>query len=106
MAELIVIDQVLIAQRQSKDALADQRLDLVLDQLLAARVAEAGREPIDETDRPIGRAEQQRPGVRRCFRRRKPPPPDGLRPLQIQTNPGYTLFASGRSANPANTNSQ
>ena len=59
-----MIDQVLIAQRQSEDALADQRLDLVLDQLLAARVAEAGGKAIDETDRPIGRAEQQRPGVR------------------------------------------
>jgi hypothetical protein len=52
MAELIVIVEVLIAERQSEHALADQRLDLVLDQLLAARVAEAGRKPIDETDRP------------------------------------------------------
>ena len=92
MAELIAIDQVLIAQRQSEDALADQRLDLVLDQLLAARVTKAGGKAIIEPDRPIGRAEQQRP----CIRGAR------LRPLQIQTNPGYTLFASGRSANPAN----
>jgi hypothetical protein len=33
MAKLIVTDQLLIAERQPKDALADQRLDLVLDQL-------------------------------------------------------------------------
>ena len=54
MAQLIVIDEVLIAERQSEHPLADQRLDLVLDQVLAARVAEAGGEPIDETDRPVG----------------------------------------------------
>ena len=59
-----MIVKVLIAQPQSEHALANQRLDLVLDQLLAARVAEAGREPIDETDRPVGRAKQQRAGVR------------------------------------------
>jgi hypothetical protein len=60
MTEVIVIDQVLIAERQSDHALADQRRDLVLDLLLAARFAEAGREPIDETDRPVRRAEQHR----------------------------------------------
>ena len=45
MAQLIVIDQVLIAERQSEHPLADQRLDLVLDQLLAARVPKAGGKP-------------------------------------------------------------
>ena len=64
MAQLIVIVEVLIAERHSEHALADQRLDLVLDQVLAARVAEAGGEPIDETDRPVGRAKQHRAGVR------------------------------------------
>ena len=100
MPELVVVDQVLIAQRQSEHALADQRLDLVLDQLLAARVAEAGREAIDETDRPIGRAKQQRAGVRSdasaVESRHHRTAFDGL---QIQTNPGYSLFASRRSAN-------
>ena len=64
MAELIVIDQVFIAQRQSKHPLADQRLDLVLDQPWAAKIAEAGGEAIDEADRPVGRAKQHRAGVR------------------------------------------
>jgi hypothetical protein len=64
MAELIVVDQVFIARRQSEHPLADQRLDLVLDQLLAARVAEAGGEAIDEADRPVGRAKQHRARVR------------------------------------------
>ena len=54
MAQVIVIVEVLIAERQSEHPLADQRLDLVLDQVPAARVAEAGGEPIDETDRPVG----------------------------------------------------
>ena len=63
MAELIVIDQVFIAQRQSKHPLADQRLDLVLDQPWAAKIAEAGGEAIDEADRPVGReaASRRRP---------------------------------------------
>jgi Arginase family len=47
--------EVLIAQPQSEHALADQRLDPVLDQLLTARVAEAGRKPVDETARSVGR---------------------------------------------------
>ena len=64
MAELIVVDQVFIAERQSEHPLADQGLDLVLDQLWPTRVAEAGGEPIDDTDRSVGRAKQQRPGVR------------------------------------------
>lgn len=50
--------------KESEDALADQRLDSVLDQFLAAPVAKAGGEPIDDPDRPIGRAEQQRPRIR------------------------------------------
>jgi hypothetical protein len=57
MAELIVIDQLLIAERQSEHPLADQRLDLVLNQ-------PTGGEAIDETNRPIHRAKQQRAGVR------------------------------------------
>ena len=64
MAQLIVVDQVLVAERQSEHPLADQRLDLVLDQPRAAKVAEAGGEAIDEADRPIGRAKQHRAGVR------------------------------------------
>ena len=64
MAKLIVIDQVLIAERQPKHALADQRLDLVRDQLWVAKVTEAGGKAIDEADRPVGRAKQHRPGVR------------------------------------------
>ena len=60
-----MVDQVLIARRQSEHPLADQRLDLVLDQLRAAKVAEAGGEAINQADRPVRRAKQQRAGVRR-----------------------------------------
>ena len=65
MAKLIVIDQVLIAERQPKHVLADQRIDLVRDQLGVAKVTEAGGKAIDEADRPVGRAKQHR---RRQFR--------------------------------------
>jgi hypothetical protein len=64
MAELIVVVQVVVAHRKPKHPLADQRLDLVLNQLWAARVTEAGRETIDEPDRPVSRAKQHRAGVR------------------------------------------
>jgi len=64
VTELIVVDQVFIAERQSEHPLADQCLDLMLDQLRAAKVAEAGREAIDEADRPVGRAKQHPASVR------------------------------------------
>ncbi len=59
-----MVDQVFIARRQSEHPLADQRLDLVLNQFRAAKVAEAGGEAIDEADRPIGRVQKHRAGVR------------------------------------------
>ena len=64
MAELIVVDQVFVARRQSEHPLADPRRDLVLDQLLATRIVEADGEAIDETDRPIRRPKQHRASVR------------------------------------------
>jgi len=64
VAKLVVIDQVLVAQRQSEHAPADQRLHLMLDQLLAAHVAETGSKAINEPDRPVRRPQQQRAGVR------------------------------------------
>ena len=88
MPELVVVDQVPIALRQSEDALADQRLDLVLDQVPAAPVAEAGGEAIDDPDRPIGRAEQQRPRIRgdasAVESRDHPPAFEGCKSKQIR----------------------
>jgi hypothetical protein len=62
--QLIVIDQVLIAQRDTEHPLRHHRLDRVLDLCLHAAVVEAGGEPRHQADRAIGRPEQQRPGVR------------------------------------------
>jgi hypothetical protein len=85
-----VLRRLAIALRQSEDALADKRARLVLDQVLAAPVAEAGGKAVDEPDRPIGCAEQQRQRPRRCFRRRTPRPP---RP-STATNPNKSGIRS------------
>src|SRR6266700_6584140 len=59
-----MIVEVLVAERQAEHALADQRLQAVLDQLGRARIAEADRKARDETDRLVGGAEQQRTAIR------------------------------------------
>jgi hypothetical protein len=64
VAEFVVVDQVLVAERDADDALHDQRLDLVFDQVRLAGIAEARRETLDQTDGAVGGAEQQRTGVR------------------------------------------
>jgi hypothetical protein len=63
--QLIVIDQVLVAERDAEDTLRHHRRDAVLDQPRHPAVIEAGRKSGDQANRPIGRAEQQRTGVRR-----------------------------------------
>ena len=64
MAQKVMIVEVLVAERQAEHALADQRLQAVLDQLGRARIAEAGRKARHETDRLVGGAEQQRTAIR------------------------------------------
>jgi hypothetical protein len=63
VAELVVVDQVLVAERDAEHPLADQGRRLVLDALRRPRVAEAGSEATDQADRPVRGPEQQRPGV-------------------------------------------
>ena len=98
VAELVVVDQVLVAERDAEHALADQRRDLVLDPLRHARVAEAGGEAPDQADRPVGGAEQQRAGVRGDRAAVEGATTGGLRQVQTRTAPGYTLSASGTSS--------
>ena len=62
--QLIVIDQILVAQRQGEHALPDQGGHAVLDPLGRTVVDKAGGEPPDEADRTVGRPQQQRPCVR------------------------------------------
>ena len=60
VAELIMIDHVLVAERDAEHPLRHHGLDGVLDLRLGTAVVKTGREPSDQADRPIGRAEQQR----------------------------------------------
>ena len=64
MAQRVVVVQILVAEREAKDPLQDQCLDLVLDELPHAPIREAAGETRDQADRPVGRAEQQRAGIR------------------------------------------
>jgi hypothetical protein len=63
--QLVVVVQVLVAERQAEHALADQRAHRMLDQHRRTRIAEAGREPIDQPDCSVRGAQQQRTGIRR-----------------------------------------
>ena len=59
-----MVVQVLIAQGDTDDALHHHGFDLVLHQLRATCIGEAGGKPLGQPDRPIGLAEQQGAGVR------------------------------------------
>jgi hypothetical protein len=59
-----MIVEVFIPQRHPKHALPDQRPDRMLDQVRIAPIDKASGQPIDQSNRFIGLAQQQRPGVR------------------------------------------
>jgi hypothetical protein len=63
-AQLVVVDQILIAKRDAEHPLRHHGLHRVFDLPWRATIGEAGGEPSDQTDRPIGRAEQQAAGIR------------------------------------------
>ena len=65
VAQLIVIDEVFIAESDGEHPLADQRRQPVLDQVGAAIIAKTGSEPIDKPDRLVRGTQQQGAGVRR-----------------------------------------
>ncbi len=64
VAQLVVVDQILVAERNAEHPLRHHGLDAVLHLRLGAAIDEAGGEPLDQSNRPVGRAEQERPGVR------------------------------------------
>jgi len=64
MPQMVVIAEVLVAQRQSEARLADQRADRMLDQLGIAMILEAPGELVDQSDRPIRRAQQEAASIR------------------------------------------
>jgi len=65
MAQHIMVVQIFITQRQPEHPLAHQRRHFVLDQRLVAAIGEAARKPVNQSDRPIRRSQQQNPGIRR-----------------------------------------
>ena len=64
VAQLVVVDEVLVAQREAADALHQHGLDAVLDEFRPASVGETAGQPLHQADRPVRGPEQQRPGVR------------------------------------------
>ena len=64
MAQLVVVVQVLVAQRDPEHPLAHQRRDLMLDQILDAAVVKARGKPIHQLERTIRRPQKQRAGIR------------------------------------------
>ena len=87
VAQLIVVVEILVAQRQAEHALADQRRNRVLDLLTVTAVPETGSKAIDQTDRLVRRPEQQRTGIRRdqpaVERTHNPTPANGSEVEQI-----------------------
>ena len=65
VAQRVVIDQILIAERKAEDPLAQQIDHRVCDGVGNAKIAESSGQPIAEPDRPVSRAEQHRTTVRR-----------------------------------------
>ena len=64
VAQPVVVDQVLVAERDAEHPLPDQCRHLVHHPVRRPAVREAGREALDQPDRPVGRSEQQPAGVR------------------------------------------
>ena len=58
MAQLIVIDQVLVAEREGEDALAQQIANGVGDAVGQPQIAEAFGQPVGQPDRAVGGTEQ------------------------------------------------
>jgi len=61
---LVLVVEVLIAQRQAKTTLADKCGQAMLDQIAALSILETGGKAFDKTDRPAGRPKQPSTGVR------------------------------------------
>jgi hypothetical protein len=64
VAQLIVIDKILVAERDAEHPLRDHGLDGVLDLPPDPAVIETGGEPLHQADGPVGGPEQERSGIR------------------------------------------
>ncbi|ESX23341.1 hypothetical protein X765_29085 [Mesorhizobium sp. LSHC440B00] len=63
MAQLVMVVQVLVAERQREDALADKRLHLMLDRCRPAGIHETAGKAADQPDRPVRQPQQKRAGI-------------------------------------------
>ena len=95
-AKVIVVVEVLIAQRQAEDALRDHRLERMHGHERIAAVGEASRKPIPSTRSPC----PPRPATTlrrptKPFRHRNPPPPGARRPFRTRSPSRYTALAPG-----------
>jgi len=64
VAQFVVVDQVLVAQRDADHALHHQRLHVVFDKVGIARIGEAGGQTPGQSDHPVRGAEQQPARIR------------------------------------------
>jgi len=64
LAQLVVIVEVFVAQRQAEDPLAHQCLDLMLDIARVAPIGEAGAKATHQPDALVDLSQQQRTSVR------------------------------------------
>jgi hypothetical protein len=64
VAQLVVVDQVLVTQCNPEHPLTHQTRHLVYHQIGRTVIGEAAGKTLDQSDLPIGRAKQHRPGLR------------------------------------------
>jgi len=65
VAQLVVVVEILVAERDPEHPLAHQRHNLMLDQVRTSLVVEACRKSIHQPDRTIRRSEKERAAIRR-----------------------------------------
>ncbi len=65
VAQRVVVDQVLVAERDAEDALAQQIGHRMRTAAAKAQIGEATSQPPAEPDRPVGRGQQHHAAVRR-----------------------------------------
>jgi hypothetical protein len=64
VAQIVVVDQVFVAESNRKDPLPDQCRHLVLDQLRYTAVGKTRGKPLDQPNHPVRRTQQQPTCVR------------------------------------------
>ena len=65
MTQLVVVVQILIAERNPEHVLGNQRLELVFNQIGTAAVSQTPRKALHEAHLPISRPQQQTARIRR-----------------------------------------